>query len=97
MSTILSNIAQKTTEINDKVIAGSMLSSAKTAADAYLNATMTTATPELKSIYLSNLNQVVGGHSALTELAVNKGWEKPYETPTEQLCEVVGESETRIN
>jgi spore coat protein CotF len=81
MSTILSNIVQKTTDINDEVISGNMLASAKSAADAYLNATMTSTTPELRALYSSSLNQVVGGHSALTELNINKGWINPYNPP----------------
>jgi len=51
MSTILSNIVQNTTDINDEVIAGNMLASAKGAADAYLNATITCTTPELRALY----------------------------------------------
>jgi spore coat protein CotF len=96
MSTILSNIVQNTTDINDEVIAGNMLASAKGAADAYLNATITSTTPELRAIYASSLNQVVGGHSALTELNINKGWIKPYNPPTQQLSDVVTKAEATI-
>ncbi|AKN30976.1 spore coat protein [Clostridium carboxidivorans P7] len=96
MSVILSNIVKNTTDINDEVISGSMLSSAKSAADAYLNATMTSTTPELRALYSASLNEVVGGHSALTELAVNKGWVNPYNSPTEQLSDVVDKSQSTI-
>ncbi len=96
MSTILSNIVQSTTDINDEVIAGNMLASAKGAADAYLNATITSTTPELRALYSSSLNQVVGGHSALTELTINKGWSKPYNSPTEQLSDIVNKAETTV-
>lgn len=96
MSTILSNIVQNTTDINDEVIAGNMLAAAKGAADAYLNATITSTTPELRALYSSSLNQVVGGHSALTELTVTKGWIKPYNPPTQQLSEVVNKAETTV-
>lgn len=96
MSTILSNIVQKTTDINDEVISGNMLASAKSAADAYLNATMTSTTPELRALYSSNLNQVVGGHSALTELTINKGWINPYNPPNQQLSDVVNKAETTV-
>ncbi|GIM27645.1 spore coat protein [Clostridium polyendosporum] len=96
MSTILSNIVQNTTDINDEVIAGNMLASAKSAADAYLNATLTSTTPELRAIYSSSLNQVVGGHSALTELTINKGWDNPYNPPTQQLSDVVNKTETTV-
>lgn len=96
MSTILSNIVQKTTDINDEVISGNMLASAKSAADAYLNATMTSTTPELRALYSSNLNQVVGGHSTLTELTINKGWINPYNPPNQQLSDVVNKAETTV-
>lgn len=96
MSTILSNIVKNTTDINDEVIAGNMLASAKGAADAYLNATITSTTPELRAIYSSSLNQVVGGHSALTELNINKGWIKPYNPPTQQLSDVIIKAETTV-
>lgn len=96
MSTILSNIVQNTTDINDEVIAGNMLAASKGAADAYLNATMTSTTPELRALYSSSLNQVVGGHSALTELSINRGWTKPYDPPTQQLSDVVNKAETTV-
>lgn len=96
MSTIMSNIVKNTTDINDEVIVSSMLASAKSAADAYLNATMTSTTPELRALYSSSLNQVVGGHSALTELVVNKGWINPYDSPSQQLSEVINKTETTI-
>lgn len=96
MSTILSNIVQNTTDINDEVIAGNMLASAKSAADAYLNATLTSTTPELRAIYSSSLNQVVGGHSALTELTINKGWDNPYNPPAQQLSDVINKTETTV-
>lgn len=96
MASILSNIVKNTTDINDEVIAGSMLASATSAADAYLTATMTSTTPELRALYSSSLNQVVGGHSALTELTISKGWNKPYNPPTEQLSTVVDKAETTI-
>ena len=96
MSTILSSIVKNTTDINDKVISGNMLASAKSAADAYLNATMTSTTPELRAIYSSNLNQMVGAHSALTELTVNRGWINPYSSSTQQLSDVVNKTETTV-
>lgn len=96
MSTILSNIVQKTTDINDEVISGNMLASAKSAADAYLNATMTSTTPELRALYSSSLSQVVAGHSALTELTINKGWINPYNPPNQQLSDVVTKADTIV-
>ena len=92
MVNIVGNMIKNSTDMNDEVIADSMLSSAKSAADAYLNATMLTPTPELRAIYGSSLNQIIGGHSALVELTVNRGWEKPYTSPMQQLTEAYNKS-----
>lgn len=92
MASFLGNMVKGNTDINDEIIAGNMLASAKSAADAYLNATMISTTPELRAVYSSSLNQIVAGHSALTELAVNHGWEKPYNPPAEQLNETYKKS-----
>ncbi len=96
MSTILSNIVQSTTDITDEVIAGTMIASAKSAAGAYLNATMVSTTPELRALYSSSLNQLVGGHTVLTELTINKGWADPYSPPTQQLSDVITKAETTV-
>ncbi|MBU3090739.1 spore coat protein [Clostridium sp. CF011] len=96
MGIITDNIVKNNTDINDEVIVGTMISSAKSAADAYLNATMTSATPELKAIYSSSLNQIIGGHSALTELAVNRKWASPYDAPAQQLAMSFSKSETTV-
>ena len=87
MANVLKDAVKNATAINDEVIAGNMLSGTKGMATAYFNATVTTPTPELRAIYASNLNQTIAGHSALTELAVNKGWEAPYNPPTQQLSD----------
>lgn len=96
MSTILSNIVKNTTDINDEVIAGNMLAGAKSAADAYFTATIASTTPELRALYSSSLNQAVAGHSALTELNITKGWIKPYNSPTQQLSDVVNKTEKTV-
>ena len=58
--------------------------------------TMTSATPELKAIYSSSLNQIIGGHSALTELAINRKWASPYDAPAQQLAMSFSKSETTV-
>jgi spore coat protein CotF len=93
---ILNNMVKNTTDINDEVIAENMIGSAKGAADAYLKATMTSTTPELRAIYSSSLNQIIGGHSALTDLAVNRGWASPYDEPSQQLAESYSKSQTTV-
>jgi spore coat protein CotF len=96
MSTIISNMVQGTTDINDEVIASDMLAGSAGAANAYLNAALTAPTPELKAMYSSSLSQVMNGHSALSELAVNRGWVKPYDDPTNQLMEAYSKSKTTV-
>lgn len=94
---IMSSITKNNTDINDEVIAGNMIGSAKGAADAYLNATMASSTPELRAIYSSSLNQIIGGHSALTDLAINRGWVAPYNDPSQQLSETFSKSQTTVD
>jgi len=92
MASFLGNRIKDRTDINDEVIANNMIASATAGAQAYLSASLTSATPELKALYGSSLNQVLGGHSAVSELAVKKGWEKPYSTPSEQLSDIYNKS-----
>jgi spore coat protein CotF len=94
MANIVGNIVKSGTDINDEIIADNMLAASKSAADAYLNATMTSSTPELRAIYSASLNQIVGGHTALTELSINRGWNNPYNSPTEQLKDTYSKSKT---
>ncbi|PRR82239.1 spore coat protein [Clostridium vincentii] len=96
MGTIMNNIVKNTTDINDEVIAGNMIGAAKSAADAYLAATLTSSTPELKAIYSASLTQIIGGHSALTELAVNREWVSPYSAPSEQLMNSFNKSKSTV-
>lgn len=84
------------TDMNDEIIANNMLSSATAAANAYLNATVTSATPEIRAMYESSLSQILSGQAQLTELAVNKGWEKPYDTPGQQLSETYAKSQMTV-
>ncbi|WP_251861843.1 spore coat protein [Clostridium sp. Marseille-Q2269] len=97
MAKIIENMIKNNINVNDEVISLNMLSAGKAAADAYLNATLTSSTPELRSIYSASLNQIVGGHSSLTELAVNEGWAKPYDSSKQQLSDTYNESRNVIN
>lgn len=96
MGMIINNIVKGNTDINDEVIAGNMIGSAKSSADAYLTATMTSATPELRAIYTASLSQIIGGHSALTDLAINRGWVSPYDAPSNQLANTFSKSQTTV-
>ncbi|PEG27054.1 spore coat protein [Clostridium neonatale] len=97
MTNMIGNLIKNSVDIDDKMIAISMLSAAKESADLYLNSALTSSTPELRAIYSAALVQMVEGHTALTELSINKGWLKPYSTPTEQLTCSYNESKNAIN
>lgn len=97
MANMIGNVIKGSMNINDEIISSSMLSTAKEAADIYLNATLTSNTPELRSIYSASLGQIVEGHTALTELNVRKGWIKPYDEPINQLSDSYNESRHIIN
>lgn len=97
MASILGNIAKNNTSINDEVIATNMISAAKGSANAYLNAALTSPTPELKAMYASSLNQVLNGHSAITELAIKRGWEQPYNPPAQQLSSAYDKADTVVD
>ncbi|PKM89544.1 MAG: spore coat protein [Firmicutes bacterium HGW-Firmicutes-12] len=84
---MFANMAKNNTEINDEVIVSSMNASAAALANAYLIATLTCTTPELRAMYGASLNQVIEGQSAFTALAVNKGWMNPYTNPEQQLAD----------
>ncbi|WP_425447437.1 spore coat protein [Dethiothermospora halolimnae] len=96
MASFLGNRIKNNTDINDEVIANNMIASATAGANAYLNAAMSTATPELRSMYAASLNQMLGGHTAVTELAIKKGWEKPYDAPSQQLSEIYNKSKNTL-
>jgi Spore coat protein len=96
MANIIGNMIKNNVDLNDATIATNMLASAKSAADVYLNATLTSTTPELRSIYSANLNQIVGGHTGVTELCVNRQWEKPYDTPSKQLTDIYNEAKSVV-
>ena len=85
MKNMIGNLIKNNVDLKDSIIAASMLSAAKEAADMYLNSTLTSSTPELRAIYSASMGQIVEGHTALTELSISKNWIKPYSAPVEQL------------
>lgn len=100
MASMLNNIlgnGKNVFEIGNQSIAMDMLSGTKAAAAAYLNAALECATPELKALYSSSVNDMLKAHSELTDLAVNKKWYKPYERPEQQLADAYKESVTICN
>lgn len=83
-------------KLNDSVIANDMLAGAKVTAAAYLAASLESATPEIKNLFFNNVTQMVQGHGALADLAIKKGWYKPYQTPADQLKETFSHSQAFV-
>ncbi|TCT15706.1 coat F domain-containing protein [Natranaerovirga pectinivora] len=92
MNSFLTNRIKSRTDITDEVIVSNMLAASVGAANVYLNATVSSTTPELRSLYASGLSEVITDNSALNELALKKNWEKPYDAPSQQLTEILKES-----
>ncbi|MBS4536533.1 spore coat protein [Clostridium sp. D2Q-14] len=97
MTNFLGNRVKNMTDINDEVIVNNMLASAKGASNAYMNATLASSTPELRAMYGSSLNEVVGEHTVLMKLAVKKGWENPYNSPSQQLTDTYNKSQNTVS
>lgn len=97
MSIIGAISGNTTNQMSDSTIANDMISSGKSAATMYLNATLESATPELKAIFSGSLNQIVAGHAAISALAVDRKWYKPYESPEQQLADVYKQSVSAID
>lgn len=73
------------TESMDQILCANAIGAASASAMAYLNACVAATTPEVKRLYADYLTQTLAGQQPLTELALNKGWIHPYDSPQEQL------------
>jgi len=78
-------LGKENAQQSDEVIANNALAAAKASAMAYLAATLESATPELRRLYGEYLTQSITAHEGLIQLAVTKGWYKPYDAPENQL------------
>lgn len=96
MTSFLGNRIKSNTDINDEIIANTMLGASTAAANAYLNATMASNTPEIRAMLSGSVSQIVTGQSGLMELAVKQGWDKPYSNPTERLTDAYSKSKNVI-
>ncbi|NLK95538.1 MAG: spore coat protein [Clostridiales bacterium] len=97
MRNLIGNLIKNNVDIDDKIIASSMLASSKEAAEMYLNSALTSCTPELRAAYTASLVQMIEGHTALTQLSVNKDWIKPYDKPIQVLSCAYNESNKLIS
>lgn len=86
MSNVLGSLFEnKTDQSADETIAVNSLAAAAASANAYLNATLTSTTPEVRRLFSEYTTQSVMAHEALTNLSVKKDWISPYATPEQQL------------
>jgi spore coat protein CotF len=97
MASLFSEIfGNEDTAGKDAAIANDMLASSKLGATAYLTASLECVTPEIRRLFGQYSIQLAQGHEALTEIAVNKGWYSPYDTPAEQLQKVYERSQELV-
>ncbi len=85
MIKIVGDLIKDNINIDDKLIAESMITAAKDGALLYLNSATTSTTPELRAIYTASVGQMLEGDAALTALSIKKQWVKPSEPPINQL------------
>lgn len=85
MMKVIGDLIKDGMNIDDKLIAESMMTAAKDGALLYLNSAMTSTTPELRTLYTAAVGQMLEGDAALTALSIKKQWVNPYEPPISQL------------
>lgn len=86
-------MGENTGKLSNAIIANDMIVGTKAGATAYLAASLESATPEVKSLFFNNVTQMTQSHQSMTELALKKGWYKPYQPPVEQLTETFAYSQ----
>lgn len=86
MSNILGSLFGNVTDQSaDETIAVNGIAAAAASANAYLNATLTATTPEVRRLFGEYTTQSVMAHEALTNLSIQKEWISPYASPEQQL------------
>lgn len=69
----------------DETIAANSIAASAASANAYLNATLTATTPEVRRLFNEYTAQCVMANEAITELAIQNNWISPYDSPEHQL------------
>ncbi|MGI6549878.1 MAG: spore coat protein [Syntrophomonadales bacterium] len=85
MKKVINTVLGSESQITDEMLANISLHGAKGTSAAYLAATLESATPEVRRMFSEFLTQSVMSHETLTNLAIKKGWYKPYQNPDEQV------------
>ena len=87
MKNLINTVLGSDAQLSDEMLANISLQGAKGASAAYLTATLESATPEVRRMFSEFLTQSVMSHESLTNMAIKKGWYKPYQNPEEQISQ----------
>ncbi|NLD25727.1 MAG: spore coat protein [Acholeplasmataceae bacterium] len=82
---VISKLVKISTDISDQTIYAYALNAAKAGAKAYLTGTLVSTTPELRTFFSTQLQQLLQKHSALVALGIKNGWLNPELSPDEAL------------
>lgn len=86
MSNILGSLFGNITDQSaDETIAVNSIAASAASANAYLNATLTATTPEVRRLFSEYTTQSVMANEVLTNLSIQKDWISPYASPEQQL------------
>ena len=87
MKNLINTVLGSDAHLSDEMLANISLQGAKGTSAAYLTATLESATPEVRRMFSEFLTQSVMSHDSLTNMAIKKGWYKPYQNPDEQVSQ----------
>lgn len=83
-------------DITEQVVAADIMLAAKSGIKNYAAALSETATPHLRSILKSQLNDAINIHEKITNYMLDKGYYDAY-NPTDQIQADVSTAETILN
>lgn len=94
MANVIQSIFGKNQNLlDDQMIVTDMLAMGKAGSMAYFQAALNCVTPEIRRLFIEYAVQAAQGHEALTGLAIQKGWYKAFDEPTQQLQTVYQQSQ----
>lgn len=74
-------------KMTDKALANDMLQGLKASSAAYLNATLESATPEVRRMFSEYLSQTLMAHEQVGALSLKRAWYQPYVPIQDQIAE----------
>ena len=98
MGNIMGNFFEgSTNRPADETLAKSSMGSAAATAQAYLAATLTATTPEVRRLFSEYTTEATIGHESISNLCLAKGWMNPYDAPQAQLKTSIDQSQQVIS